>query len=92
MPLRNTVAEAPDHKPLMPSSRKVVTAQCTGPLYFMLSFDKPFCCWRRIFTTCATVWRYAAWYLVGHLFARLMGCMPLSAQVHGMLGNVITGT
>lgn len=30
----------------------VVMAQCTGPLYFMCSLDRPRCCCSRILTTC----------------------------------------
>jgi len=51
VPFRITVGAAPAHNPRMPSSRIIVLAQCTGPLYLKSSRPNPFCCCNRIFTT-----------------------------------------
>jgi hypothetical protein len=51
VPFRMTVGAAPLHKPLKPSSLTMVTAPCTGPLYFSSSFASPCCCCNRILTT-----------------------------------------
>lgn len=51
VPLRITVGAAPAQRPKMPSSRTIILAQWTGPLYFRSSGLKPFCCCSLIFTT-----------------------------------------
>ena len=49
VPFRSMVGDAPLHRPLIPSSRRMVDAAWTGPRYFSWDLSKPRCCWSLIF-------------------------------------------